>query len=86
MTWEDHLFYRFKRKNDVWYSKSCTLNSWIEALSGKELSDMVFNAGIRGSDQSKADLINMMPFNLWKKVLPKLERLTPYDGQPWTSK
>ena len=84
MTWEDHLFYRFKRKNDVWYSTSCTVNSWIGALSGKEFSVMVLNAGIRGSDQSKADsdqskanLINMMPFNLWKKVLPKLERLTP---------
>ena len=44
---------------------------------------MVFNTGIRGSDQSKADLINMMPFNLWKKVLPKLELLTPQDGQSW---
>ena len=76
MTGEDHLFYRFKRKNDVWYSTSCTVNSWIGALSGKEFSVMVLNAGIRGSDQSKADLINMMPFNLWKKVLPKLERLT----------
>ena len=72
---EDHLFYRFKRKNDVWYSTSCTVNSLIGALSGKEFSVMVLNAGISRSDQSKADLITMMPLNLWKKVLPKLERL-----------
>ena len=51
---------------------------------GKEVADVVLKAGIRGSDQSKADLINLLPYYLWLDVLPKLERLTPYDGQLWT--
>ena len=46
---------------------------------------MVLNAGVRGSDQSKADMINLMPERLWEKVLSKLEKLTTYDGEPWTS-
>ena len=46
---------------------------------------MVRNAGVRGSDQSKADLINLMPVYLWEKVLPKLEELSTLDGKPWTS-
>ena len=77
MTREDDLFYGFTRKNDIWYSTSCTLNSWIEALGGREVADVVLKAGIKGSDKSKADLINLMPYHLWIKVLPKLEKLTP---------
>ena len=46
---------------------------------------MVRNAGVRGSDQSKADLINLMPVDLWDEVLPELEKLTTSDGEPWTS-
>jgi len=41
---------------------------------------------MRGTDKSKADLINLMPYHLWIKVLRKLERLTPNVGQPWTLK
>ena len=51
---------------------------------GKEAADVVLNAGVRGSDQSKADLINLMPWRLWEKVLPRLEMLTTLDGEPWT--
>ena len=49
---ERELFYGFTRKNNVWYSTSCTLNSWIEALSRKEVADVVLQAGVRGSDKS----------------------------------
>ena len=52
--------------------------------SGKEAADVVRQAGARGSDQSKADLINLMPRDLWKLVLPRLEKLTAYDEKPWT--
>ena len=51
---------------------------------GKEAADVVLNAGVRGSDQSKADLINLMPGDLWGEVLPRLEKLTTFDGEPWT--
>ena len=51
---------------------------------GKDAADVVLNAGIRGSDQSKADLINLMPISLWERVLPVLERLSPYEYEPWT--
>ena len=50
----------------------------------KEAADVVRNAGVRGSDKSKADLINLMPVHLWREVLQKLEKLTAYDGKPWT--
>ena len=50
----------------------------------KEAADVVLKAGVRGSDQSKADLINLMPYSLWFKVLDKLEKLTTLDGEPWT--
>merc|ERR1719317_638046 len=81
---ETELFYGFTRKNDVWFSTSCTLNSWIESLTGKEAADVVRQAGARRSDQSKADLINLMPRDLWRRVLPRLEELTAYDVKPWT--
>ena len=45
---------------------------------------MVRQAGVKGSDRSKAELINLMPYHLWQKLLPKLERLTPYVSLPWT--
>ena len=51
---------------------------------GKEAADVVLKAGIKGSDKSKADLINLMPEYLQRQVLPKLERLTSYDDLPWT--
>ena len=51
---------------------------------GKEAADVVLNAGVRGSDQSKADLINLMPYQLWDQVLPQLEKLTTFDGEAWT--
>ena len=53
-------------------------------MLGKEAADVVLNAGVRGSDQSKADLINLMPERLWAQVLPRLEKLTTLDGEPWT--
>ena len=56
------------------------LHSYLD----KEAADVVLNAGVRGSDQSKADLINLMPVQLWREVLDKLEKLTPFDGEPWT--
>ena len=34
VTKESDIFYGFTRKNDVWYSTSCTLNSWIKAFGG----------------------------------------------------
>jgi len=80
------LFYGFTRKDDNWFSTSCTLNSWISPQNGEKFAaDVVLNAGIRGSDRNKADLINLMPKWLWKKVLPKLEDLTvSYEGEPWS--
>jgi len=82
------LFYGFTRKDDNWFSTSCTLNSWISPQNGeKYAADVVLNAGRRGSDRNKADLINLMPKYLWKQVLPKLENLTvSYEGKPWTLK
>merc|ERR1719184_624469 len=71
VTKEKELFYGFTRKDDVWFSTSCTLNSWIKPQTDKEAADVVLNAGIRGSDQSKADLINLMPKWLWREALKK---------------
>ena len=45
---------------------------------------MVLTAGVRGSDKSKENLINLMPCDLWDNVLPKLEQLTTYEGKSWT--
>ena len=56
---------------------------YIKLCLEKEAAEVVRNAGIKGSDQSKADLINLMPEDLWDKVLPKLEELTTFDGEPW---
>jgi len=83
VTKESELFFGFARKNNIWYSTSVTLNSWIEPINGKDASDAVRNAGIKCSYRS-ADLTNLMPKDLWHQVLPKLEKLTPYDSQPWT--
>jgi len=30
-------------------------------------------------------LINLMPYYLWRKVLQRLEKLTAFDGKPWTT-
>ena len=35
VTAEKELFYGFTRKDDVWFSTSCTLNSWIKPLTGR---------------------------------------------------
>jgi len=84
-TAENELFYGFTRKDDNWFSTSCTLNSWINPLTKKEAANVVRNAGVRGSDRSsKVDLVNLMPKDLWRKVLPKLEKLTTFDGKQWT--
>jgi len=80
---ESELFFGFARKNNIWYSTSVTLNSWIKPLNGKDASDAVRNAGIKCSYRS-ADLTNLMPKDLWHQVLPRLDTLTPYHGQPWT--
>merc|ERR1719233_2799446 len=64
VTAEKELFYGFTRKDNIWCSTSCTLNSWIKPLTDKEAADVVRNAGVRGSDQSKADLINLMTLYL----------------------
>jgi len=84
VTEEEELFYGFTRKNNLWSDTSCTLNSWLEPLTGKETAAVVRNAGIRGSDQSKADLINIMPRALWALILPELEKITADDAMPWT--
>lgn len=89
VTHEGELFYGFTRKGDKWFSTSCTLNSWILPMSffdwpGKDNSGVVLLAGERGTDKSKVDMINLMPMHLWDQVLTKLERLTPYDSEPWS--
>ena len=39
VTREPELFYGFTRKKNVWYSTSCTLNSWIEPFkTGVDIS------------------------------------------------
>jgi len=83
---EQELFYGFTRKNNVWYSTSCTLNSWVVPISKREAKDVVRNAGIRGTDKSKGDMINLMPRKLWRTMLPILERYTPNDVVPWHAK
>ena len=52
---------------------------------GKDASDVLRQAGKRGTDKKEEDLINLIPQRLWRKMLPSLEALTPYDGQCWTS-
>ena len=49
-----------------------------------EASQVIRQAGMRGSDKSKFILINMIPSNLWSCILPKLRALTPYDCEPWS--
>jgi len=83
VTKESELFFGFARKNNIWYSTSVTLNSWIKPINEKDASDAVCNAGKKCPYQS-ADLTNLMPKDLWRQVLPRLETLTPYDGEPWT--
>lgn len=80
---ERELFFGFERKNDVWCNTCVTLNSWIKPIIEKEASDAVINAGIKYPYRS-AKLTNLMPKYLWLHVLPRLEKLTPYDGEPWT--
>jgi len=81
---ETELFYGFTRKDKVWYSTSCSLNCWIKSVSNIQAPEVVRNAGIRGADNRKPDLINIMPHRFWEKLLPRLEKLTPLDGKPWT--
>lgn len=83
---ERELWYGFTRKYDSWFGTSGTLNSWIKPINGKECADVVKNAGIRGSCKSKADLINLLPEDLWIKTLPILLLLTTYTGEPWSFK
>jgi len=73
------LFYGFTRENNIWYSKSSTLNIFIE--EGKDLAEVRKSAGKRDSGQYNADL---MPLNLWKKIEPRLRDLNPYDGLSWS--
>ena len=54
--------------------------------SGRHVADVVLKAGIRGSDQSKDKVINVMPYDLWKGVIRKLKTLTPSDIPTWTLK
>jgi len=82
---ETDLFYGFTRKHNFWNSTSCTLNSWIKPVSGKDASDVVRRAGEKGSDKSKADLINLMPRSLWSIILVELEKLTPNEDHVWSS-
>lgn len=76
---EKELFYGFTRKYNQWYCTSCTLNSWILRIGGKDASGVVKLAGVKGADKSKADLINEMSNDLWTKLLPRLHALTPHD-------
>jgi len=82
VTQEHELWFAFTRKNDLWYPTSGTFNSWIE--HEQDVPQVVRDAGIKGSCNSKEKLINLMPRHLWRQILVKLTKLTPYDGEPWT--
>jgi len=84
VTREKELFYGFTRKNNKWYSTSCTLNSWIVSLTNKENPEVIRLAGKRGTDKFKDDLVNLLPMFLWEQMKVKLKLLAPYDGEPWS--
>ena len=63
---EIELFYGITRKDNVWFGTSCTLNSWVNKV--RHVPQVVKDAGIRASDQSKDRLINLVPSHLWMKT------------------
>ena len=63
---EIELFYGITRKDNIWFGTSCTLNSWVNGAG--HVSQVVRDAGIRASDKSKDRLINLVPYQLWRKT------------------
>jgi len=77
-----------------WSGISCTLNSWIwdDYYSGpfnfltaaswreKAAPEVVSRAGEKKSDNQEAELINIIPPNLWQLILHELYKLTPGDA------
>jgi len=79
---EDELFYGFTRKNEIWYSTSCTLNCWVRA-DFAIAPEVIRDSGIRRSDMVKDLLINLIPNNLWQKIRPKLKDWTISEPKTW---
>jgi len=84
---ETELFYGFTRTNDFWKPTSCTLNSWVKPRNGKNAAAAMAlrQAGTRYADKWKADKINIIPTDLWKRIFSRLLSLTPSDLWKWSS-
>jgi hypothetical protein len=77
-----------------WSGISCTLNSWIwddyysgpfNFLTGaiwreEAAPQVVSKAGKKKSDKKEAEMINIIPPNLWQLILHELYKLTPGDA------